>query len=70
MEIRLTEKEKELIRLKARQLTRKEIARELVTNMEYVRKMYRDLYHKTGCRNGPGLVVWGFNNGILELNCH
>jgi DNA-binding CsgD family transcriptional regulator len=69
MEIRLTEKEITLIKLKAMDLTNEEIARVMTTNRDYVWQMFNILYRKVGCKKSAGLIYWACKNGVLELNC-
>lgn len=67
-DVKLSEKEKELIRLKAEGHTLREIARLLITSKRYVEQIINDLYKKTGCRNGSQLVAWSYKYGHLEIN--
>jgi DNA-binding CsgD family transcriptional regulator len=69
MEIRLTEKEVTLIKLKAMDLTNEEIARAIGTNRKYVWDRFHDLYKKIGCKRSGGMIYWACKNGVLELNC-
>lgn len=66
--INLTEKEKELIRLKSEGLTVKQIAKRLITSRAYAEQLIHALYNKTGCRNSGSLVAWGYQKGILQIN--
>jgi DNA-binding CsgD family transcriptional regulator len=69
MEIRLTEKEVTLIKLKAMDLTNEEIARVMTTNRDYVNTWLHTLYQKIGVKKSAGMIYWACKNGVLELNC-
>lgn len=67
-DILLTQKEKEIIRLKAQEKTVDEIASHLTVSKSYAEKMITILYDKCGVSNAVGLVNWGYCNGILKIN--
>lgn len=66
---KLTPKEIQVIRLMSQDYTSQEIAKELGTNREYISQIKNGIYRKVGCKKSGGLMVWAFNNGILEINC-
>lgn len=69
MEIRLTERETTLIKLKAMDLTNEEISRVMTTNRTYVDTWLHELYKKIGVKRSGGMIYWACRNGVLELNC-
>lgn len=68
MEIKLTEKERLIIEMKADGMTIKQIARKLATSRGYAEQLICVLYSKTGCKNSGSLVAWGYKNSVLEIN--
>lgn len=68
MEIKLSERERTLIKLKAQDLTDSEIARVMTSNRQDVWKWFSALYKKIGCKKSPGMIYWACQNGVLEIN--
>jgi DNA-binding CsgD family transcriptional regulator len=68
MDIKLTQKEIDLIKLKAEGLTHEQAATHLATNREYIREMLSSLYRKTGRRNCNALVAWATHKRLIEIN--
>jgi DNA-binding CsgD family transcriptional regulator len=64
----LSEKEKELIRLKAQGLRIGDIAKIVIMSRRSTEVALHRLYEKVGVNNGSQLVHWGYQNGILEIN--
>jgi DNA-binding CsgD family transcriptional regulator len=67
MEIRLTERETTLIKLKAQDLTDAEIAKAMFTHRAKVQGWFHDLYQKIGCKKSGGMIYWACKNGVLEI---
>lgn len=67
--IKLTDKERRFIELRAQGFTDKEICKMVFLNRQYVKNVFSEIYKKTGCRNGPHLVNWAWSNGVLKINC-
>lgn len=66
--IKLNDKERKIIELKAQGKTVKQIARALTTSRAYAEQIIHGLYKKTGCSNAGSLVSWGYTTGYLEIN--
>lgn len=62
--IRLTPREKDILKLICDELTTHEIAEELFITVSTVETHRKNLMNKTGSKNGVGLVKFALNNGM------
>jgi len=65
---RLTEREKEILKLLAQQMTTKEIASALYISGKTVDSHKTKILNKTGARNSVGLTVFALQNQIIGLD--
>jgi DNA-binding CsgD family transcriptional regulator len=65
---KLTQKEIDLIKLKAEGMTHRQVAKRLFIATRYVDKIITGLYSKTGCKSVGSLIKWSFENGVLKIN--
>lgn len=66
VEIPLTTRELEILRLICKEYSNKEIADELFIGMRTVDAHKRNLLEKTGCRNVAGLVVYALERSLFD----
>ena len=66
IQIPLTDREKEILRLILKEYSNREIAEELFISPRTVDAHKRNLLEKTGSRNTAGLVLYTINNQIFE----
>lgn len=66
VEIPLTARELEILRLICKEYTNKEISEELFIGMRTVDAHKRNLLEKTGCRNVAGLVVYALERRLFN----
>jgi DNA-binding NarL/FixJ family response regulator len=59
--MKLNEKEKRFIELKAQGLTNKEISMQIYRSTSTINKFVKHLLTKTGCRNTHNLIAWYFD---------
>lgn len=64
----ITDKERKFIELKAQGLKMRDIAKELFMSEGYLENFVRDLYEKTGTKNGSSLINWAWSNSILKIS--
>ena len=64
-EVPLSEREKEILKLIAGDLSNQEIADRLFISTRTVETHKGNLLQKTGCKNVAGLVMYGVNRGII-----
>jgi DNA-binding CsgD family transcriptional regulator len=64
----ISDKEKELIELKARGFTDKKAARAMFRSPKSIEKMLSRLYEKTDCPNANALINWAWEQEILKRN--
>jgi len=62
----LTEREKEVLKLIVEEQTNQEIADQLFISIRTVDAHKRNLLEKTGAKNLAGLVIYAINNGLVE----
>lgn len=67
IELELTARETEILKLICMELTNGEIAKRLFLSSRTVDGHRNNLLAKTGCRNTAGLVIFAIRNGIYEL---
>lgn len=66
IELELTPRVCDLIRLCADGLTDKQIARDLNCSYGNLRRIWAGLYKDSGTKNRATLIAWAFRNGILQ----
>jgi DNA-binding CsgD family transcriptional regulator len=64
----LNQKEKQVIQWKAEGVTGEEIARRLGKSQTATKWLLKSIYQKCGCSNGPSLIRWAYENGVLKIN--
>jgi DNA-binding NarL/FixJ family response regulator len=67
IELNLTAREIEILKLICLELTNAEIAQQLFLSARTVDGHRNNLLAKTGCKNTAGLVIFAIRNGIYEL---
>lgn len=65
--VKLTEKEIQVIELKSDGLTNMEISKKLFTNIKTVKRILNVLYGKTSSRNSAQLTKWAIKEGVLKI---
>ncbi|MES2376270.1 MAG: response regulator transcription factor [Bacteroidota bacterium] len=68
IDIDISEREKEILRLICSEMNAPEIAEKLFLSIRTVEGHRNNLLGKTGCRNTAGLVLFAVKNGIFELS--
>jgi DNA-binding NarL/FixJ family response regulator len=66
LDVPLTEREKEVLKLIVKEYTNQEIADELFISLRTVDAHKRNLLEKTGAKNIAGLVVYAINNNLID----
>jgi len=62
----LTLKEERIVRMVAGGRSSREIGAQLVMRADSVRKVFCDLYDKTGASGRSALLIWGLEHGVLK----
>jgi DNA-binding NarL/FixJ family response regulator len=62
----LTLKEERIVRMVAGGRSSREIGAQLVMRPDSVRKVFCELYEKTGASGRGALMVWGLEHGVLK----
>lgn len=65
--IALTKREIEILELISREFTNTEIATYLFISVGTVETHRKNIFRKTGSRNMAGLMRWGFENDVLQV---
>lgn len=68
IEIELSVREEEVLRLICREYTNAEIAEQLFISVRTVDGHRNNLLAKTGCKNTAGLVIFAIRSGLFEVN--
>ena len=66
--LKITPREKEVLRLLANDYTSRELAAHLHISMETVKSHRRNLSHKFGVKTTGGLIKKGFEYGVLNIS--
>lgn len=67
MDTKITQREREILELLARDSTSKELASELFISYETVRSHRKNLIRKLGVKTTGGLIYRGFALGLLKV---